>query len=802
MAESVIKSYFPSQIASDDIKKDVDYGLKIARAIEHEWFSKESGSNNRFYDNQKNFHNLRLYARGEQSVQKYKDELAINGDLSYLNLDWKIVPIIPKFVDIIVNGAVERQFKLKAQSVDEYGVSRKTKYMESLLRDMATRHITDYVESEMGIILRENDPNALPSDQEEFDLHMQLNYKDSAEIAEEVAIMKVMGDNYYEDLSKRLTYDITVIGIAAARTRFTPAEGIVIDYCDPSNMVWSYTDDPYFRDLYYAGEVKTVHINELQKQFPHLTIEELEEITQQGSQTHPAFSTGVGAEIDSNSVQVLYFEYKTMLNEVWKVKQTGTGGEKVIPKDDTFNPPAELAGEYQRVDRQMEYLFEGAYILGSNKIIKWEIAKNQVRPKAAVQKVKLNYSICAPRMYNGRIESLVGRITGFGNMIQKTHLKLQQVISRMTPDGIYIDADGLMEIDLGNGTNYNPAEAVKMYFQTGSVVGRSFTGEGDANPGKVPVQELQTGSGNNKIQTLIATYNYYLQMIRDTTGLNEARDASQPDARALVGVQKLAAANSNTATRHIIEGNLSITKDVAENICLRISDILEFSPLREAWIQSIGTHNIAILDELKDLHLRDFGIHIELMPDEEEKQMLENNIQVALANGLIDLDDAIDIREVKNLKTANQLLKLAKRKKFERDQAANQANIEAQAQANIQNQQAAAQMEVQKGQSLEEAKQGTLKLQDQLDSNKLLREVKAKKELMLYEFNLNKELEEVKTLPTAKEEYLENRKDSRDAMKEKNKRDMHREKLGAKKFESSGNDVINGKIDLGSYEPR
>ena len=173
----------------------------------------------------------------------------------------------------------------------------------------------------------------------------------------------------------------------------------------------------------------------------------------------------------------------------------------------------------------------------------------------------MNYYIVAPRMYKGRIESLVRRITGFADMIQLTHLKLQQVLVTLVPDGVYLDADGLAEVDLGNGTNYNPQEALNMFFQTGSIIGRSLTAEGDMNPGKVPIQEISSGSGGQKLASLINTYNYYLQMIRDVTGLNEARDGSTPDKNALVGVQKIAAANSNTATRHILQSGLFLTTE-------------------------------------------------------------------------------------------------------------------------------------------------------------------------------------------------------------------------------------------------
>ena len=370
-------------------------------------------------------------------------------------------------------------------------------------------------------------------------------------------------------------------------------------------------------------------------------------------------------------------------------------------RDDQFDPPVEvLEARFGKLERVLEVLYEGVMVLGTDKVLKWELAKNMVRPKSDYTKVLMNYSIVAPRMYKGKIESLVGRITGFADMIQITHLKLQQVMSRMVPDGVYLDADGLAEVDLGNGTNYNPQEALNMFFQTGSIIGRSFTGDGDMNPGKVPIQELQSGSGGNKIQSLISTYNYYLQMMRDVTGLNEARDGSMPDERSLVGVQKLAAANSNTATRHILQSGLYLTSSLCEGISLRISDIIEYSPAREAFVQKIGGHNVATLEEMSNLHLYDFGIFIELAPDEEEKQLLENNIQQALAKNSIELEDAIDVREIKNLKLANQVLKIRRKKKAEKDQQMQQENMRAQAEANAQAQQVAAQAEIQKSQAV------------------------------------------------------------------------------------------------------
>jgi hypothetical protein len=421
---------------------------------------------------------------------------------------------------------------------------------------------------------------------------------------------------------------------------------------------------------------------------------------------------------------------------------------------------------------------------------------NMMRTSSNFTKVKMNYQIVAPRMYEGRIESLVSRITGFADMIQLTHLKLQQVMARMVPDGVYLDADGLAEIDLGNGTNYNPQEALNMFFQTGSVIGRSFTSEGEMNPGKIPIQQIQNGGGSNKMQSLIQTYNYYLQMIRDVTGLNEARDAAQPDPNALVGVQKMAAANSNTATRHILQSMLFITAEAAECLSLRIADIIEYSPTKEAFIKAIGSHNVGTLKEMAELHLYDFGIFIDLLPDDEEKAVLENNIQVALGQKLIDLDDAIDLREVRNIKLANQLLKVKRKKKMVRDQAMAEQNMQSQAQANSQQQQAAAQAEMQKNQAKVDAESQLESMKNELKIKFLREEVKSKKELMAFEFDLNSKIKDNEmNNANMMENMREDRKDQRSMREAENQKNLANAKNSSnsvKRFESSGNDIITG----------
>ena len=789
---------FPSQAVSDIEKMSYEYGEKIAKAIRSEWFE---GTNNKFGGNLNSFHQLRLYARGEQSVQKYKNELSINGDLSYLNLDWKPVPIIPKFVDIVVNGMAQRTFEINCFSQDAYGVSKRTEYMESLLRDMRAKDFNEMAKIAFDVDLYENKVDELPDTEEELALHMQLNYKQSVELAEEQALNVLLEGSDYDLIRKRCLYDLTTIGIGATKTTFNWSDGAKVEYVDPANLVYSHTESHYFDDIYYVGEVKEIPINELVKEFPELTEEDIEEIVNNSSNYDYGQNNRLNK--DKNKIEVLYFNYKTYSNDVYKLKKTSSGAEKIIQKDDTFNPPENMDGEYSKLERVIEALYEGVFLIGCQKLLKWQMVPNMLRSDSDFSRVKMNYQIVAPRMYKGRIESLVSRITGFADMIQLTHLKLQQVMARMVPDGVFLDVDGLAEVDLGNGTNYNPQEALNMFFQTGSVIGRSFTSEGDQNPGKVPIQQIQNGAGGNKIQSLISTYNYYLQMIRDVTGLNEARDGSMPDKNALVGVQKLAAANSNTATRHILQSMVYLTAQGCECLSLRIADIIEYSPTKNAFIQAIGAHNVATLEELKELYLYDFGIFIELLPDEEEKAILENNIQVALSKEALDLDDAIDLREIRNIKLANQLLKVKRKKKLERDQQMQQQNIQAQSQAQQQQQQAAAQAEIQKNQAQAEIDSQLEQTKNQLKIQYLQQEVQSKKDLMMLEFELNSKLKGVEKDTTQQAEAMrEDRKDQRvDRQADHQKQMINQRNQGdsLNNFESSGNDILTGDADMDAF---
>lgn len=800
--------YFPTQFVSDSDKKKSEYGLQIGQAIQYEWFRKQ-GSTCRYFDQYSEFWKRRLYARGEQPVGKYKNELAVDGDLSYLNLDWTPVPIMPKFVDIVVNGMSDRLFSVKAYAQDALSAEKRNKFQEDIEAQMVSKDLFTQIQSDFQVNPFAGDPEDLPSSDEELNLYMQLNYKPGIEIAEEEAINTVFAENHYEDIRKRVDYDLTVLGVGIAKHEFLAGAGVKVSYVDPANVVYSYTEDPYFKDCFYWGEIKTVPITELLKIDPSLTNSDLETISQHSQSWYDYWNTSQFYEnsmFSKDTATLLYFNYKTTNKFVYKKKILDSGGSRVIEKDDQFNPPQEMMdeGKFERIEKTIDVWYEGVMVMGTNIMLKWEMAENMVRPQSASQHAMSNYVAVAPRMYKGVIESLVRRMIPFADLIQITHLKLQQVVNRMVPDGVYIDADGLNEVDLGNGAAYNPEDALRLYFQTGSVVGRSYTQDGEFNNARVPIQPLTGNTSQSKMSALIANYNHYLGMLRAVTGLNEARDGTMPDPDSLVGLQKLAALNSNTATRHVLDGSLFITRTLAEAMSCRVADILKYSDFREEFAMQIGKYNVSVLEQIKDLYLYDFGVFIEISPDEEQKAVLEQNIQMALSKGDINLEDAIDIREVKNIKMANQLLKVKRVQKQEKDQQMKLQMQQAQAQANMQTQQAANQAALQKIQLEGQMKMQAKQAEVAFEIEKMKNEALLKSQLMDREFQYNVQLRGMEEVSIDKREQ-DREKGKAERISQQNSEQsqlitQRKNNLPPINFESN-EDTLDG-FDLAEFEPR
>lgn len=801
---------FPDEFVSDKKKATKEFGLSVARAIQYQWFRRDGGRS-LFYDRWNTFHNRRLYASAKQPVAKYKNELAVNGDMSHLNLDFTNIPIIPKFVDIVVNGQSDRLFKPKAIATDAMSMQKRNKFQDMVEGQMVARDFLELIQEKAGVNAFTMDPGDLPQSDDELAIYMNMNYKPAAEIAEEEAISEVFADNDFAQTRYQYDRDKTVLGVGFMKHDFLEGQGIVISYVDPANMVWSYTEDIYFRDCFYFGEVKTIPVNELLKIDNKLQPSELELIGKTSSAWYDYYGRNFGKmygdEIyNNNTATVLYFDYKTTKKVTYKKKYNENGGFRMVEKEDDFEPSDDdmKKRRYEKVQKTIDIWYTGCYVLGTDIIVQWKAMDRMVRPKSAMQKAMPRYVGAAPHMYKGVIESLTERMIPFADQIQLIHLKMQQVAQRVVPDGIFIDADGLTEIDLGNGAAYSPQEALSLYFQTGSVIGRSFTQDGEFNHGKIPIQELATSSGNGKLQSLVGMYNHYLDMIRTVTGLNEARDGSDPDPRSLVGVQKLAALNSNVATRHLLDSSLYNVKQLAEAVSIRMSDILEFEDFEEQFAMKIGKYNMSIIEEFKDLYLYDFGIHIEVTPDEEERAKLEENINIALKSGNIDIEDAIDIREINNVKFANQLLKFKRIKKQERDAQAEMQKQQMQAQMQMQAQQMAAQAQQMKIQAEAQAKIAAINAEAQKEIAVLDREAALKRDLMYEEFMYNMQLKGVEAQQLkSREETREDRKDKRQTMNNTQQSkmiDQRKKDLPPINFESTV-DTLDG-LGLEEYGPK
>jgi hypothetical protein len=805
---NISSTAFPSQFVSDAEKATPEFGLQVGQAIQYEWFRKD-GSQCRYYNQWAEFNRLRLYARGEQSIQKYKNELAIDGDLSYLNLDWTPVPILPKFVDIVVNGMNDRLFKVKAYAQDAMSQAKRSKYQDMIESQMLAKDLLLKIQGETGVDPFVTNPEELPQTDEELSLYMQLKYKPAIEIAEEEAINTIFDENHYQDTRKRVDYDLAVIGIGIAKHEFLLGSGVEVSYVDPANVVYSYTEDPFFKDCFYWGEIKTLPMTELLKIDPTLTREQMDEISKYSQSWYDYYNV---ARFYENSMfyrdtcTLLYFNYKTTKKMVYKKKILEGGGSRIIEKDDKFNPPVEMMedGKFEKIEKTIDVWYDGVMVMGTNFLLKWEMSENMVRPKSSSQHAIPNYVACAPRMYKGAIESLVRRMIPFADLIQLTHLKLQQVIARTVPDGVFIDADGLNEVDLGTGAAYNPEDALRLYFQTGSVIGRSYTQDGEFNNARVPIQQLTSNSGAAKTQMLIANYNHYLDMIRSVTGLNEARDGSNPDPNSLVGVQKLAALNSNTATRHILESGLFIYRTLAEALTYRVADILQYADFKDDFANKIGKYNVSILNDIKDLYIYDFGIFIEISPDEEQRAQLEANVQMALSKGDINLEDAIDIREIKNLKLANQLLKMKRVKKQEREEKMMMQKQDMMAQQQLQSQEFAAQVAMQQLQLDTQSKMQIKQAEVAFDIEKLKAEAELKKMLMAEEFGYQMQIAGIKETALADRDMMKEDSKAKRISQQNSEQskliNQRKNNLPPLSFESN-EDTLDG-FDMAEFEPR
>lgn len=757
---------FPSHNIPDEEKDKPEFGLLMGRAIESEWFHRQEGRDCEYQDKRDKYHNLRLYARGEQDTKIYKDLISPD-DTSYTNYDWRPLQIIPKFVKLIVNQMSERLFEVKAEATDKFSTDLKNNYRKNLERYIVGKPIMTQALMDLGVNVFPDDFESYPESKEEIDLYMQLKYKPAIEIATEQSIKYTLDLNGYEETQDKVIEDITVCGIGAVKHKTDPTRGIVVEYVDPANLVYSYPRNRDYKDVQYYGEVRRISINELKRiSDRELSNDELEYIVKNSSRfsRHQGQSNefpDIGTDdISGYMVDIMEFTFRTTNTLTFKKKFTKNGGFSMRERESTFNK-GEYAEKYDVSKKNIDVWYEGILILGCGKLINYKKCENMIRPNGLLSITQPNYVLYSPELYQNRTKSMVERIIPYVDQMQQIHIKLQQLIAKVRPNGIFIDIDGLSEIDMGDGSFLTPLENIKMYNETGNIIGAGKTIEGEFNYSKMPFQELNNGVVNG-LDRLMGAYNHYLNLLRDAIGMPQGTDASTPNPDMLVGVQQQLALNSNTATRHILDASLSITKRLGTGISLRLKDIFKYSNLKEAYINAIGALGVEVLESIKNFHLHDMGIIIELRPDAEARQYLEQNIQIALQEGSITLDDIIDIRGISNIKLANEVLKIRriKRDKQKREHEEKIAKVNSEAQ--LQAAQMAAQSALEKIQLETQGELQIIQAKSQAEAFKIEAEKRAKLELMEVEYQYNLVYEGIEAESTAYSNKMkEDRKDLR-----------------------------------------
>ncbi len=703
----------PSQLDSFEKKSSPEFGKAVGNTIYSEWFYKGSGSC-RFYSNRARFQEQRIYANGLVNMEKYLPKLGTNGDVSLLNLSKKSLSTMPKLVDLVVNGMVNRPYSIKAKAIDPVSQDNKQSYRKRIENDQTAMPFIQKAKEETGIDVGNMPMDEVPQTKEELDIHMQMEYKPSNCLSNQLAIASVMAENEYNlTIDPQIKRDLVVDGVGWNFARLNPAKGIIVKRIDAANMVYSDTKDPYFRDCFYKGHVEQVLVSDIFVEFPSLLQEVNKEAKERIVSSGATWSEIHGlSKTDTlkGTANLLYFTYKTFRERASKIKYKANG-ETIIDDANEFfdaSKPIDKKDKYKRASIVEEVLFEGIMVLGTQILLKWELSKSMSRPKSNNRKVCEQYNGVAPNFQDGIISSLVSRMMPIADNLNIIELKAEQIMQGITPDGIAIDLDAIAEVKLANGQMQTPQQAFNMYLQKGSYLYRSSQINGEFNNAQKPFQEIKTGDSINKLTALRNESNGYLMQLTDVVGLNKATDASTPDRDSLVGIQKAAAYNSNLATRHILDGAGYLTLKAGETCSYAISDILKYYPsLREDLIMKIGATAVEDLEYVKDLHLSDFAIFFELEMDDEERAELNQDMSVAIEKGYIGLEDKYKIRNFKVLDLAIQYLTVLVKKRAKIIQEQEAQKFKTQADENIRS-----------AQESEKAKQATAQMQGQLDAQK------------------------------------------------------------------------------------
>jgi len=740
---------YPSPLATNEEKAANEYGLEYFKNMYYEW---HNNGDVYFRDRKMRYNRNRSYAEGNQDVGKYKDLLDVQGDSSYLNIDWSPVSIIPKFVDVIVNGMVNQEYDVKAKSIDPIAAKERLDKKKRMFAEMITKDFVNNLENETGVPLSNN--GFIADSNEEIEMFMALNYKQNVEIALEKAIEYTLDINDYDEVKRNMIRDLVVLGLCAAKTEMSKTEGVKIRHVDPANLITSFSAKPDFKNIRHAGEVYSITIADLKQQAgDEFSEDDYIKIAREyaGKNNNPV-NYGTQAyyengnetyDYDKFSVNILDAEFITSHSLKYEKKENKFGGYSVNKKPSNYKKPKKSKTKREDIGSTVKVVYKGKYIVGTDYIFNYGMMQDMPRPKSNLAETRLSYIVYQPNLYKMKSRSLVDRMIPFADQIQLAHLKIQHVLAKARPKGAAFEVGSLENVSKGDGGTFTPLELQEIYDQTGNIYYRRIDDEGQMT-GAMPIQELENGIGRD-FGTLIGVYNHNMQMIRDVTGVNEARDASKPSSEALVGVQKLSLLASNNATRDVNDAYLNVTRRVSQSITVRMQDLVNFKGLHKMYTNVIGDTSMHSIDMMKKLSIHEFGITLEVAPSEEEKQMMEQNIQVSLSQKELRLEDAIMIRSIRNIKMANQML-ILRRTKYQKEQ---QAMAQ---QASEQN----AQLQQQSAQQAAQLKQQEMQAEMQIEQARVQAKAQAEMELKQLDYQLKEEFEQAQHQRRLREIQLSN----------------------------------------------
>lgn len=737
---------FPDPLLPSEKKQDKRYGMKYAKAIEAQWRG-SSDKNSLQKRRRKVFQRNRKYSLGIQDTSIYKRLLnnvdPNSGDGSLMNLDYTPVPILPKFVRIVVNKILSKNPYPNLEAIDPFSSSEKNNYKRRIKNQVELRDELKKLKDTTGGLVLGDDPDKLPETMEEAEIYLDSNVKTDGEISAQIATnLTLSWNNFNDGIFRRCVNDIVALGMSVVKRSNDPNVGIRVEYVDPEKFVHSYTEDPSFDDLVYAGHIKTITISELKRMAgDQLSEEDYEKISQKSKGTgvsgnstqYDDLGDRTMYEYDEYTIDILEFEFLTVDTMFFQEKENKFGNSNFYYQGFAQKGGKDSVFEASPEKLQIECIYGGVYIMGTDHVINYGKQTNMPRNIHDLSRAKLSYSVVSTNINRMMPKSMVDSCVGFADMLQLTHLKIQQAIAKAKPDGLIIDIEGLENVQLGKGGELQPLDLHDIYEQTGVFYYRSKNPDGTGQA--PPIREI--GNAIRNINELIALYNHYLRLIRDTTGINEAMDASSPKGDALVGVRQQAIAAGNNAIYDITNASMILYKKVCSDVVKCLQIIPEGSVISKAYENAIGKENMAALTSFKDLPMFNFGVQVVKEMETEDKQYLEQSIQVALGQKEIDLEDALIVRNIKDVNQAERLL-MVKRKNRQKEQA----------KIAQQNSQQQAQVAQQAAQTAAQAKQQELQTEAQLEMQKIQAKTQAEMELEKLKHEHRREIEMIRAQAT------------------------------------------------------